>query len=186
MIKFNLALTLFFLISVKTQAQEITTYTSWQDDYVGWCRYVPEQVLYDQKTNTYRELQEHDSFTKGQLAKIDSMTIDVFKLIIKGNELYTEALEIEMNMYEMKPLIFGIHNKAYTNLNEAIKLNQKAITITEQIHKIKNEIAYESSLLPFTELMEQNIQKYKLALGRLEKFKRQKAIQDQKDRENKE
>lgn len=164
-------------------SQEITTYTSWQEDYVGWCRYMPEQVLYEQETDTYRKLQEHDSFTKSQLAIIDSMTVDVIKLLTKGDELFTEALEIFISLYDMQPLVFGFHNKAYTNLNEAIKLNQEAIAITEQIHKIKNEIAYESSFSPFTEIMEKNIEKYKAYLLALEGFKRRKVSQDKKDKE---
>lgn len=165
------------------QAQEITTYATWQEDFVGWCRHMPEQVLYDQETDTYRELQEHDSFTKSQLVKIDSMTVDVIKHLTKGDELFTEALEIYISLYDMQPLVFGLHNKAYENLNQAIKHNQEAITITEQIHKIKNEIAFESSLLPFTEIMEKNIEKYKAYLLGLEGFKRRKTSQDKKGKE---
>jgi hypothetical protein len=131
---------LFTIVQFSIFAQEITTYTTWQEDYVGWCRHMPEQVLYEQETDTYRKLQEHDSFTKSKLAKIDSMTVYVIKLLAKGDELFTEALESYISLYDMQPLVFGFHNKAYTNLNEAIKLNQEAIAITEQIHKIKTKL----------------------------------------------
>lgn len=170
------------LIQISIYAQEITTYTTWQKEYIDWCRYMPEQVYYNQDTDTYHKVQEHSAFTKTQLAKIDSMAIAVIKLITKGSELFTKSLEIEISMYEMKPLIFGIHGKGYKYLNQAIKLNQEAIALTEQIHNIKNEIAYQSSMSPLIKTMKYNIQRYKVQLRRLEAFKKRR---NQEARKNK-
>lgn len=177
---------LFILICINSSAfaQQPQTYASWQEDYVGWCTYMPEQLLYDNETNLTYELKEHDAFTKSQLAKIDSMSVSIFKRITKGNELYTEVLEIEINMYERQTYTFDFYSKVLKKLNKAINLNEEAIATTEKIHKIKNEIAYESSFFSFTELMEQNIQKYKLMIGRLEEFKRRESVKNSKKKMN--